>query len=53
MNEDAGAQTVPGSATAISAGPSDEAAQTLTFTVSNDNNALFSAQPAWTRRPAT
>ncbi|MBV8516272.1 MAG: tandem-95 repeat protein [Acidobacteria bacterium] len=33
-------------ATAISKGPSDENAQTLTFNVSNDANALFSVQPA-------
>ena len=32
-------------ATAISAGPADESGQTLTFLVSNSNNALFSAQP--------
>src|SRR6185503_13881460 len=32
-------------ATAISAGP-NEGGQTLMFTVSNDNNALFSSQPA-------
>jgi VCBS repeat-containing protein len=44
--ENAGAQTVPGWATAISAGPPDEAGQTLTFAVSNNNNALFSAQPS-------
>src|SRR5205085_8865553 len=30
----------------ISAGPSDEAGQAVTFTVTNDNNALFSVQPA-------
>ncbi|NOH04121.1 MAG: tandem-95 repeat protein [Chloroflexi bacterium] len=46
VNEDAGAQTVAGWATGISAGPADESAQTLTFNVSNDNNALFSVQPA-------
>ncbi|MBI2215870.1 MAG: tandem-95 repeat protein [Candidatus Rokubacteria bacterium] len=46
VNEDAGPQTVAGWATAISAGPADEASQTVTFTVSNDNPALFSAQPA-------
>jgi hypothetical protein len=46
VNEDAGAQTVAGWASGISAGPADEAAQTLTFTASNDNNALFSVQPA-------
>lgn len=44
--EDAGVQTVTNWATAISAGPSNEAAQTLTFQVSNNNNTLFSAQPA-------
>ncbi|MBI2784295.1 MAG: tandem-95 repeat protein, partial [Gammaproteobacteria bacterium] len=33
-------------ATAISKGPADEAGQTLTFFVSNNNNPLFSAQPA-------
>ncbi|MBI4319194.1 MAG: tandem-95 repeat protein [Chloroflexi bacterium] len=44
--EDAGVQTVPGWATAISAGATDESSQTLSFVVSNDNNALFSVQPA-------
>jgi VCBS repeat-containing protein len=44
--EDSGAHTVAGFATAISAGPPDEAAQSLTFHVSNDNNALFAAEPA-------
>jgi hypothetical protein len=43
--EDAGAQTVSGFATAMSAGPSDESAQTLTFDVTNNSNSLFSAQP--------
>src|SRR5581483_7372705 len=43
--EDAGAQSTPW-ATAISAGPANEAAQTVSFTTTNDNNALFSAQPA-------
>ncbi len=43
--EDAGAQTVSW-ATGISAGPPDEAGQTLNFVVTNDNNALFSSQPA-------
>jgi hypothetical protein len=42
----AGAQTVPGWATAISPGPANESSQTVTFTVSNTNNGLFSAQPA-------
>lgn len=44
--EDAGAQTLPGWATALSAGPANEAAQTLTFIVGNDNPTLFSAPPA-------
>ncbi len=43
--EDAGPQSVSGWATAISAGPG-ESGQTVTFTVTNDNNTLFSAQPA-------
>ncbi|MGD1858989.1 MAG: DUF4347 domain-containing protein [Leptolyngbyaceae cyanobacterium] len=43
--QDAGSQTVTGWASAIAAGPTDEADQNLTFQVSNDNNALFSAQP--------
>lgn len=45
-SEDAGAQIVPTWATSISPGPADESAQTLNFTATNDNNALFSAQPA-------
>ncbi|HEY2163697.1 MAG TPA: Ig-like domain-containing protein, partial [Gemmatimonadaceae bacterium] len=44
--EDAGAQAVSGWATNVSAGPSNEAAQALDFIVTNDNNALFSSQPA-------
>ena len=40
------AQTVPGWATNISAGPPDEVGQTLTFLVSNNNNAIFSVQPS-------
>lgn len=44
--EDAGQQMVPNWATDLSAGPPDEAIQSLTFLVSNSNNALFSAQPA-------
>jgi len=46
VNEDAGAQTVTSWATNISVGPANESAQILTFTATNDNNALFSAQPA-------
>ncbi|HXI32310.1 MAG TPA: tandem-95 repeat protein, partial [Vicinamibacterales bacterium] len=41
-----GAQSVPSWATNISAGPTDEAGQALNFIVSNNNNALFAAQPA-------
>ncbi len=45
VNEDAGAQTVSGWATGIGDGD-PELTQTLSFTVSNDNNALFSVQPS-------
>jgi Big-like domain-containing protein len=41
-----GAQSVPGWATGISAGPADEAGQNVTFVVSNDNSGLFTVQPA-------
>ena len=44
--EDAAAQSVAGWATAISAGPANESGQALNFIVSNNNNALFSVQPA-------
>jgi hypothetical protein len=44
--EDAGAQSFTNWATAISPGPSDESAQTVTFTVTNDNPSLFTVQPA-------
>ena len=43
--EDCGSQTVSEWATSMSAGPADEAGQTLDFVVTNDNNALFSVQP--------
>ena len=46
VNEAAGAQSVTGFATSISPGPADESAQVVDFLVSNDNNALFSSQPA-------
>jgi len=46
VNEDAGAQTVNGWATATSPGPANESGQTVSFLVSNNNNGLFSAQPA-------
>ncbi|HEV2890839.1 MAG TPA: tandem-95 repeat protein [Frankiaceae bacterium] len=44
--EDAGLRTVPGWATAISAGGPGEAGQTLTFTTTDDNAALFQTAPA-------
>ena len=44
--EDAGAQTVTGWATSISAGPASESAQTVDFIVSNNNASLFSVAPA-------
>ena len=45
VDGEAGAQSVPAFATAISAGPADEAGQTVTFTTSNTDNALFAVQP--------
>ena len=45
--EEAGPQTVAAFATNISPGPATyESGQAVTFLVSNDNNGLFSAQPA-------
>jgi Bacterial Ig domain/Dockerin type I domain len=41
-----GPQSIANWATAISAGPPDESSQTLTFQVTNNNNALFAVQPA-------
>jgi VCBS repeat-containing protein len=46
VDEDSGQHTVAGWATGISAGPADESTQTLAFSVSNDNNALFKVQPS-------
>jgi hypothetical protein len=46
VNEDAGAQSVAGWATAISAGPANEAGQTLTFVVNATNPGLFAVAPA-------
>jgi large repetitive protein len=43
--EDAGAQSVAGWATSVSAGPADEASQNVGFDVSVDNPALFAVQP--------
>jgi hypothetical protein len=44
--EDCGVQTVNPWATAISVGPANETPQVLTFIATNNNNALFSVQPA-------
>ncbi len=44
--EDSGPRTYANWVTSISPGPSDESAQTVTFTVTNNNNALFSVQPS-------
>src|SRR6266571_2847690 len=47
VTENSGAQTVPNWATNITAGsPSEDAAQTVTFIVSNNNSNLFSVQPS-------
>jgi gliding motility-associated-like protein len=46
VNEDAGAQAIGNWATNLSRGPADEASQTLTFVLSNDNTTLFSSQPS-------
>lgn len=47
VSQNAGAQIVNGWATGISAGPADEAGQSLSFSVtSNTNAALFAVQPA-------
>ncbi|MEO6183664.1 MAG: Ig-like domain-containing protein, partial [Verrucomicrobiota bacterium] len=45
VNQNSGAQTYPGWATGISAGPVDEVGQILAFQLNNDNPSLFSAQP--------
>jgi len=46
VNEYSGPFSVPGWATAISAGPANESSQTVSFVVANNNTSLFSAQPA-------
>ena len=46
VNEDSGVQTAAGWATALSTGPADEAGQSTSFTVTNNNNALFLVQPS-------
>lgn len=43
--QDSGTHTISGFAANISAGPANESGQTLTFVISNSNNALFSSQP--------
>ena len=59
VNEDAGAQSVSGWATAISKGPANESGQAVDFIVTNNNNALFSTSrpsrpgPSPTPRPPT
>jgi hypothetical protein len=46
VDQDLGPQSFPGFATSLSPGPIDEAAQSLTFTITgNTNPALFSAAP--------
>jgi hypothetical protein len=44
--QNSGAHTVPGWASAISAGPANESGQAINFVVSNDDHSLFSVQPA-------
>jgi hypothetical protein len=47
VNEDAGGQSIANWAAAISAGPADEAGQSLAFVVTNNTNpSLFSVAPA-------
>ncbi|MFA6544361.1 MAG: Ig-like domain-containing protein [Limisphaerales bacterium] len=46
MLEDSGPFTQANFATNILAGPADESGQVVSFVVTNDNNALFSSQPA-------
>jgi hypothetical protein len=46
VSADSGLVTSNTFATAISAGPANESGQAVNFLVSNDNNALFSVQPA-------
>ena len=46
VDEDAGAQAVQNWATNISAGPANESAQTVSFTVLHNNSPLFSVPPS-------
>ncbi len=48
VDEDSGLQTVPNWATNILKGPPDEATQTVNFTVTTNNDALFSVLPTIT-----
>ncbi len=45
-DENCGAKSVTTWATSLDKGATNESSQTLTFTVTNDNNSLFSSQPA-------
>src|SRR5204862_1480501 len=47
VNEDSGAASVSNFATAITAGPNEDATQTVAFVVTNNSNSgLFTTQPA-------
>ena len=46
MREDSGAHSVAAWASAVTPGPPSESSQSVTFSVSSDNAALFAAQPA-------
>ena len=46
VTQNASVQNIANWATSISPGPADEASQTVTFQVGNNNNALFAVQPA-------
>jgi hypothetical protein len=46
VGEDAGAQAVASFATAAPGGGADELGQTFSYSVTNDNNALFAVQPS-------
>ena len=46
INEDAGAQTVTNFATPANGATQLEGSETFTYALTNNNNALFSAQPA-------
>lgn len=46
VDENCGAKSIPAWATSLDKGATNESSQTLIFTVTNDNNSLFSSQPA-------